>query len=114
MSQESNVPIGALTNRLTRRAFLEVAGGSLALPLAGLAFGEDLTHQDGERKSLRIRRNLTRLSATEKAELVEAILKLKEARSPFDMRFNYYDQFVAWHRLWTCHGGHVPRGEGWK
>jgi tyrosinase len=45
---------------------------------------------------------VTKLGATEKAELVQAILNLKQARSPYDMRFNYYDQFVAWHLLALC------------
>jgi tyrosinase len=105
LSHEFNAPVGApLTRRVTRRGFLAAAGGtaSLALPLAGLAVGGDRAGQDHETKSLRTRRNVTKLSAAEKAELVQAILKLKNTRSPFDMRFSYYDQFVAWHLIAQC------------
>ena len=106
LTHESKAPVGAgLTNRLTRRRFLAETGGtiSLALQFTMLASGEDRAHQDAESKSLRrIRRNLTKLSVTDKAELVEAILKLKKAPSPFDVRFNYYDQLVVWHLLAQC------------
>src|SRR6516165_4313171 len=108
MYQESNVTLGgSLTNPLTRRSFLAAAGGSLALPLVRLASGEDRANQDGRSKSLRIRRNLTQLGAMERAELVEAILKLKKTPSPYDIRFNYYDQFVGWHLIAQC----CPRPE---
>ena len=80
LTHESKAPVGAgLTNRLTRRRFLAETGGtiSLALQFTMLASGEDRAHQDAESKSLRrIRRNLTKLSVTDKAELVAAILKL--------------------------------------
>jgi tyrosinase len=46
-----------------------------------------------------IRRNVTRLSAAEKAELVKAILEMKKVRSPFDPSVSYYDQFARWHLL---------------
>jgi tyrosinase len=38
------------------------------------------------------------LTPQEKADFVNAILKLKQVRSPYNPRFSYYDQFVWWHR----------------
>jgi tyrosinase len=73
----------------------------MALPFAGLTLGAGRANLDSGRK-LRTRRNVTKLDPMEKAKLVEAILKLKKTRSPFDMRFNYYDQFVAWHLIAQC------------
>jgi tyrosinase len=93
---------------VTRRRFLALSGGTVALawPLAALASGKERDGESGQ-KPLRTRRNVTKLSAAKKTELVEAILKLKKARSPFDTRFNYYDQFVAWHLIAQC----CPRPE---
>jgi tyrosinase len=45
---------------------------------------------------------VTKLSAENKTEFVQAILKLKKVRSPFDMRLSYYDQLVSWHLLAQC------------
>lgn len=47
---------------------------------------------------LRIRKNVLQLSPQEKQEFVDAILKLKQTTSPYNSSFNYYDQFVYWHR----------------
>ena len=44
-----------------------------------------------------VRRNVTRLSAADKSDLVAAILQMKQKPSPFDARLSYYDQFVQWH-----------------
>ena len=56
-----------------------------------------------EEPDLRVRRSVTSLNAQQRADLVAALLKLKETPSPFDARcpgegcLSYYDQFVQWH-----------------
>jgi hypothetical protein len=47
-----------------------------------------------DENSLRIRKSVTALTAQEKADFVNAILKLKTTPSPYDSKYNYYDQFV--------------------
>src|SRR5262245_58639891 len=47
---------------------------------------------------LRVRKDVKDLTPQEKADFVDAVLKLKQAPSPFNSRFSYYDQFVWWHR----------------
>lgn len=46
---------------------------------------------------VRVRKNVTALSAQERTEFVDALKKLKATTSPFDASMNYYDQFVYWH-----------------
>lgn len=56
-----------------------------------------------------LRRSVRDLTPGERGEFVAAIHALKAARSPFDPRFSYYDQFVEWHRaLYRC-----TLGEDW-
>ena len=50
-------------------------------------------------QEVRVRKPVTALSAGEKKQLVKAFLALKDVRSPYDARYSYYDQFVAWHVL---------------
>ncbi len=45
-----------------------------------------------------VRKNVRQLTATEVADLVAAIKKLKEVPSPYRPELSYYDQFVMWHR----------------
>lgn len=55
---------------------------------------------------LKVRKNATTLTAEEKKDFVDAVLKLKTMPSPYDTRFSYYDQFVAWHvEAFRCYGG---------
>lgn len=46
---------------------------------------------------LRVRQPVSALSDADKAALVDALLALKTVPSPYDARYSYYDQFVAWH-----------------
>ena len=46
-----------------------------------------------------VRRNVKNLTAAEKARYVQAVLALKNTRSPFDPSLSYYDQFVRFHQL---------------
>jgi tyrosinase len=48
--------------------------------------------------TLRVRKNVKFLTATEKADFTNAVLKLKTVPSPYDASLSYYDQFVMWHR----------------
>jgi tyrosinase len=48
--------------------------------------------------TLLVRKDVKDLTPQEKAEFVNAVLKLKQTPSPYDSRFSYYDQFVWWHR----------------
>ena len=59
---------------------------------------------------LRIRKNVTTLTSTERKEFVDAVLVLKMTRSPYDPSFSYYDQFVQWHKeRYACHADeHMP------
>ena len=47
--------------------------------------------------SLRVRKNVVDLTAEERLEFVDAVLRLKSTPSPYDPGLSYYDQFVAWH-----------------
>ena len=47
----------------------------------------------------RIRKNAKNLTAQEKADFVNAVLKMKQTPSPYNAELNYYDQFVEWHLL---------------
>jgi tyrosinase len=54
-----------------------------------------------------VRKNITELSAAEKADYVAAVLALKNMPSPYDSthKLNYYDQFVYWHlQAFLCNG----------
>lgn len=59
---------------------------------------------------LHVRKDVKDLTAQEKADFVAAILKLKQTPSPWNAKFNYYDQFVWWHRqsfLCQIHAAHM-------
>jgi tyrosinase len=59
----------------------------------------------------RLRKNVKDLSATEKQNYVDAILKLKQTVSPYNPALNYYDQFVSWHReTFACTNGAAHMG----
>jgi tyrosinase len=47
---------------------------------------------------LLVRKDVKDLTPAEKAEFVNAVLKLKQTPSPYDPSLSYYDQFVWWHR----------------
>jgi tyrosinase len=76
--------------------------------------GDDETKEDETTPppaDMRVRKNVKALTAEERADFVDAILKLKTVPSPYDSNFNYYDQFVQWHYLSSlCHnaGEHHP------
>lgn len=63
---------------------------------------------------VRVRKNVTALTAQERQEYVGAVLALKSAPSPFDPQLSYYDQFVAWHlSLYPCALAHdMTRAHG--
>lgn len=44
-----------------------------------------------------VRKSVTALTASERAELVGALHALKATPSPYDPSLSYYDQFVRWH-----------------
>ena len=44
-----------------------------------------------------VRKNVKDLTAQERRDFVDAVLKLKSTPSPHDPALSYYDQFVAWH-----------------
>ncbi len=48
--------------------------------------------------TLLVRKDVKDLTPQEKADFVNAILKLKATPSPYNPKFSYYDQFVWWHR----------------
>jgi tyrosinase len=49
----------------------------------------------------RHRKNVKDLTAEEKRDFVEAVLKLKQTPSPFDRQLSWYDQFVVFHKQVT-------------
>jgi len=60
--------------------------------------------------SMHVRKNAKDLTAEERADYVNAVLKMKETPSPYDSTFSYYDQFVQWHHLsslCTAEGEHA-------
>lgn len=58
---------------------------------------------DDETEALRVRVDVKEMSAEERADLIDAILLLRDTQSPYDASLNYYDQFVAWHwALFQC------------
>jgi tyrosinase len=60
---------------------------------------------------IRIRKNVTTLTMNERREFVDAVLALKQAKSPYDASFNYYDQFVQWHKeRYACHADEAAPG----
>ncbi|MGO9058324.1 MAG: hypothetical protein ACLQU2_13215 [Candidatus Binataceae bacterium] len=80
-----------------------MAGGAIisaaALPVTPRSSLADASDSSARARPLLIRRNVTRLSAADKSELVKAVLEMKKARSPFDPSVSYYDQFARWHLL---------------
>lgn len=72
-------------------AFLTGTATLLAVP--SIASG-------GEPGSARvlIRKDAQDLSTRERRDYVDAVLRLKSVRSPYDRTLTYYDQFVVWHR----------------
>lgn len=61
-----------------------------------LAIGCSTTNPSSD-PTLRVRKNITSLSAQERADFIGAIKKLKSTPSPYDPLLSYYDQFVYWH-----------------
>lgn len=60
---------------------------------------------------LRVRKNVKELTATEKQDYVDAVLKLKQTVSPYNASYNYYDQFVYWHlQAFKCDNGAAHMG----
>jgi len=64
-----------------------------------LVLGFNSCSKSKEPEQIRVRKNVMSLTAQEKADFVGAILKLKSTVSPYDSKYNYYDQFVRWHYL---------------
>jgi tyrosinase len=55
-----------------------------------------------------VRKDAKDLTAAERHDFVQAILKLKDTVSPYNAKLNWYDQFVAWHDeafAGAAHGG---------
>jgi tyrosinase len=61
-------------------------------------------HEEARRaEPMRVRKDVRKLTAKERAEYVQAVLKLKQVPSPYTSGLNYYDQFVVWHRsMYAC------------
>ena len=54
----------------------------------------------------RVRPNVKELTLRERRTFTDAVLALKATPSPYDKRYNYYDQFVVWHKsLSRCDPG---------
>lgn len=52
-----------------------------------------------QKQPVRVRKAVETLTAQEKKDLVEAIIRLKQTPSPYEKGLSYYDQFVQWHLL---------------
>jgi tyrosinase len=80
----------------------------MALCVAAISAGALWTqrspaHAGGGTVALRMRVNVKDLTAQQRRDFVQAILKLKRTPSPYDPRLSYYNQFVAWHvRAMRC------------
>ncbi len=58
---------------------------------------------DRKAQPVRVRKDARMLTPQERADYVAAVLKLKQAPSPYTPGLSYYDQFVVWHRsLYVC------------
>lgn len=53
--------------------------------------------KDAKKSKIRVRKSVRDLSSAERKAYVDAVLKLKKVKSPYDSSLSYYDQFVAWH-----------------
>jgi tyrosinase len=86
-----------MTQTFPRDSFLSSrCWSSLALLCALLALAA-LTGCEAPRH----RKNVKDLTAEEKRDFVEAVLKLKQTPSPFDKQLSWYDQFVVFHKQVT-------------
>lgn len=81
---------------LRARPFIITAIALCAMTALISACSESST--DPEPAVLIVRKNVKDLTATEKADFVNAVLKLKTVPSPWTPSLSYYDQFVMWHR----------------
>lgn len=79
-----------------RAALLAGLGIVAAVALAACSRGEE----DRAEAGALVRKAAQDLTAAEKRDFVDAVLKLKRMPSPFEgyERFSYYDTFVKWHR----------------
>ena len=85
-------PVGGI------RRTAAIIAAVLALVAAGaIVASPALSSLRGE-VSTTLRKDVKDLTPAEKAEFVAAVLASKQARSPWNSRISYYDQFVAWHR----------------
>jgi tyrosinase len=81
------------------------AAGSTAAPATSAT--DRVSYSVSAEDELRVRKNVTSLTADERRDFVDAVLALKAAPSPYDPGLSYYDQFVAWHLgLYPCGIGH--------
>lgn len=69
----------------------------ILVAVSGLVFASCASDSTNPGQATIIRKNVSSLSTQERKDFIGAILKLKQTPSPFDVRYNYYDQFVAWH-----------------
>lgn len=83
---------------------LSLGGATLSVPAQGASTGSDT--------AIAVRKNVTALSAEEKADFVDAILRLKTTPSPAgDEVGNWYDHFVASHmRKLVCYTDEPGQG----
>lgn len=93
------------TNALSRRAFLRRSALTAAsVPAAATILSAIATPAaraataPGKRAPIRVRKNVLDLTIGEKQDLVAAFVQLKRVPSPWNPAFNYYDQFVTWHK----------------
>jgi tyrosinase len=98
---DSNSQSGGGTpgNAMSRRRLLLYSGGA-ALAVGGLAAGcgtsTSLVTATVARKPL-VRKNVKDLTAAEKSQFVNAILRLKQMPSPYTKSLSYYDDITNWH-----------------
>lgn len=84
----------SLAHPSRRRAALTLLGGLFAILTQGACGAEDTVADAAPR----IRKNVKDLTAAEKQDYVDAILKLKSTPSPYSPEYSYYDQLIVFHR----------------
>lgn len=82
---------------LSRKSFLK-RSSALLVPFSVMGCNLLGAPSRSGSNELRVRRNVTSLSAAERQKYVEGVLALKSTPSPFNPSISYYDNFVAFHR----------------
>ncbi len=89
----------AMSRRLAAVIIGVVTSGTLGVTQSGHAI-------EARADAVRVRKDVKALTAQERRDFVDAVLKLKTVPSPYKRGLSYYDQFVDWHvRLGRCDPG---------